>query len=570
MIKFDSPIIIIGAGRSGSTLLGHALNAHPDIIMIGETRLMTNSLWKDFHRWRAYATYSEDFILAHRARHAQKGDQSFGAAIFEALKSWKLTSPFVAYLGKITGSAATKEDHKKNDLKEDNMGIQEEWRAEEKKRLGAVILNTIVDVFALREREDKKYWGMQETWVGGDVKEVVDWSIYDYAYPEALWVHIIRNPFDYAKSAIVRNNIEFTPATIYNQLLVWERTIRKSRQRSNADRWVEIKYEDLVSNPQEHMRKILEKLGLTWSDSCLAPFTVYWGSTPKQVKLPEGEDFAAALKTRDSLRKCHQLMLELGYDPPQTGAVMGTVFTSKQAEVDAHGRIILKPPFLPDPNYPWRFDFFVHPELEIAQTIMSCADKNTPFEIELFENGIPLVREDTEGGVGRGPGVYSIWRTNLCFATKDGSDPNTNSRTYSITFNVTQCSKIETAVREPTGDRIRQTVAIMESSQVLEAYETSLDIKSEIIAKEDGFCYYYPLPELFAESNNMKDAERSVWMLKENGVYLPFPHSLHQSIRKTGMGRYSHWREFLYFSTSDNTDPRANGRKYVFVKPLKS
>ncbi len=40
------------------------------------------------------------------------------------------------------------------------------------------------------------------------------------------------------------------------------------------------------------------------------------------------------------------------------------------------------------------------------------------------------------------------------------------------------------------------------------------------------------------------------------------PHTLHQEIREVGLGRYSHWRGWLYFSTSDNTDPNANGRRY--------
>lgn len=39
-------------------------------------------------------------------------------------------------------------------------------------------------------------------------------------------------------------------------------------------------------------------------------------------------------------------------------------------------------------------------------------------------------------------------------------------------------------------------------------------------------------------------------------------HSVHESIRREGMGRYSYWRQSLWFSTSDNTDPRTNGRQY--------
>ena len=61
----------------------------------------------------------------------------------------------------------------------------------------------------------------------------------------------------------------------------------------------------------------------------------------------------------------------------------------------------------------------------------------------------------------------------------------------------------------------------------------------------------------------------------EDGVPLPLPHALHEEIRRLGAGRYSHWtfrggadrngtpyREVL-FSTTDNSDPTSNGRRYT-------
>jgi hypothetical protein len=51
--------------------------------------------------------------------------------------------------------------------------------------------------------------------------------------------------------------------------------------------------------------------------------------------------------------------------------------------------------------------------------------------------------------------------------------------------------------------------------------------------------------------------------LRENGLLLGAAHSAHQDIRSQGGGRFSHWYDYLYFSTSDGTDPRVNGRAYV-------
>jgi hypothetical protein len=49
----------------------------------------------------------------------------------------------------------------------------------------------------------------------------------------------------------------------------------------------------------------------------------------------------------------------------------------------------------------------------------------------------------------------------------------------------------------------------------------------------------------------------------EDGTALGPAHSLHDEIRSAGAGRYSHWNNDLFFSSSDGSDPRANGRRYV-------
>ncbi len=55
----------------------------------------------------------------------------------------------------------------------------------------------------------------------------------------------------------------------------------------------------------------------------------------------------------------------------------------------------------------------------------------------------------------------------------------------------------------------------------------------------------------------------------ENGMPLPGPgNALHDDIRQVGGGRYSFWHDCVYFATSDNSDPRTNGRHYeVYYLP---
>jgi hypothetical protein len=42
---------------------------------------------------------------------------------------------------------------------------------------------------------------------------------------------------------------------------------------------------------------------------------------------------------------------------------------------------------------------------------------------------------------------------------------------------------------------------------------------------------------------------------------------LPQTIKDGGDGRYGLWNESLYFSSSDNSDPHSNGRKYELAWP---
>src|SRR4051812_35657736 len=56
---------------------------------------------------------------------------------------------------------------------------------------------------------------------------------------------------------------------------------------------------------------------------------------------------------------------------------------------------------------------------------------------------------------------------------------------------------------------------------------------------------------------------RSDLRLFENGTQLGPAHATHADIAAQGGGRYSHWNDYLIFSTSDGSDPRENKRHYT-------
>ena len=53
----------------------------------------------------------------------------------------------------------------------------------------------------------------------------------------------------------------------------------------------------------------------------------------------------------------------------------------------------------------------------------------------------------------------------------------------------------------------------------------------------------------------------------QDGTLLNKPHAAHQEIRTLGEGRYSHWNKDLFFSASDNSDPRSAQHHYQVRYP---
>lgn len=107
-------------------------------------------------------------------------------------------------------------------------------------------------------------------------------------------------------------------------------------------------------------------------------------------------------------------------------------------------------------------------------------------------------------------------------------------------------------------------VTPLASSAVAEALRLDMGGITPWLAELGGRAYKYPLPLTPADSADTP--KQSPFLLIEDGVPLGPAHSEHEAIDKEGRGRYSHWQGWLIFSTSDNSDPRTNGRAYSIVR----
>jgi hypothetical protein len=90
---------------------------------------------------------------------------------------------------------------------------------------------------------------------------------------------------------------------------------------------------------------------------------------------------------------------------------------------------------------------------------------------------------------------------------------------------------------------------------------------STSMVAEKGCAYVAELPRLqhkrlYVRKSDMDGSFSSQTRLTEDGKRVGSHASHHDDIRKVGEGAYSHWGNTLYFSASDCSDPRKNGRTY--------
>lgn len=79
---------------------------------------------------------------------------------------------------------------------------------------------------------------------------------------------------------------------------------------------------------------------------------------------------------------------------------------------------------------------------------------------------------------------------------------------------------------------------------------------------EQGYCWIAGVPDsILSDRESYSKLE-----VLEDGKPLVAPHAAHDTIRSVGQGAYSHWGGVVYLSTSDNSDPSKNGRRYEVVE----
>jgi FkbM family methyltransferase len=118
-------------------------------------------------------------------------------------------------------------------------------------------------------------------------------------------------------------------------------------------------------------------------------------------------------------------------------------------------------------------------------------------------------------------------------------------------------------------EALTRHISSLEKALTMYAKKDQRGLKKFKLAKpfihEGGKSWSVYLKQFKHLADNQDNPHRSTLFLFENGELLRSGHSVHADILNIGDGRYSHWDEYLYFSTSDGSNPNINGYQYSIL-----
>jgi hypothetical protein len=388
MAAVSSPLILIGAGRSGSSLLVDLLGAHPGIFMLGEMAFAVGRLWDCL--WATPAALDVRARLQREALAAAAGLTD--AAVVERVRA-----------------------------------VERQERA----RTHALLRDTLDRLFGLSACP-RAYWGFKEIWL--DSESPHDLRLYDAVFPGAFYVHLVRHPFTFARSVADWNHRPFTLDELRRQLTGWVDHLQANRAAARTGRYLLLTYESLVAEPRRAVEPLLQRLNLPWDNVCLAALARSHVPSPGKSPYPRGASQVAA-----RVAGLERLMAEFGYRVPERTAEGPPGKTAAAGLVTPLGRghWRLNPPFQPDGPCGWVVPLGMASAFAALAPLADELEHMERSPLRLCEDGRPLgpahslhQRIRQEGG-----GLYSHWATGnvLLFSTPDNSDPNRNRRVYTVT-----------------------------------------------------------------------------------------------------------------------------------------
>ncbi|MBE0470372.1 MAG: sulfotransferase [Methyloprofundus sp.] len=224
----SSPIFIVGAPRSGTTLLQYMLRSHPNISLpTGES-----------HFFIPLLRNAESFGNLNEPKNIRK--------VLEAM--YKQSADFL--------------DTDIHGIKFDIEQLTTKFKQEGRNTITSII-SGLFEKNALGE--GKSRWGDKTPYYVLHMKTILE------MYPDAQFIHLIRDGRDCALSMFARKH-DFGVYNTFFAAKYWEIYVELGRQMGSelgSKIYHEIRYEDLLDTPQKTMQGVCEFLNEPYSDNLI-------------------------------------------------------------------------------------------------------------------------------------------------------------------------------------------------------------------------------------------------------------------------------------------------------------
>jgi hypothetical protein len=205
---------VVGVGRSGTTLLRLMLDAHPQLAVPPETGFVP-SLIEAASEDSATVESLAEVLVTHR----RWGD--FGLEIDE---------------------------------------LTERWRALPKLRPEPVV-RAFYELYADKQRKPR--WGDKTPGYSQHIRAI------SKVIPEARFIHLIRDGRDVTLSRTT--TLALKPTSVTKAAGRWKRRLKRARRQGRkVDHYLELRYEELASDPEGVLRRVCEFIELPWDPAMLA------------------------------------------------------------------------------------------------------------------------------------------------------------------------------------------------------------------------------------------------------------------------------------------------------------
>lgn len=203
---------VVGMGRSGTTLLRMMLDSHPEVAIPPETWFVPHVI-AAFEGGAPSPQRAVELLVAHSSW------EDFGLPTADVLDRLDQRAPLTA----------------------------------------AEVLRAFYEAYA--QRVGKPRWGDKTPPYALEMRAI------QRVLPEARFLHVIRDGRDVVTSSLEAGMLTNPPADLARW---WRRTVRSARRQGrHLEHYLEVRYEELVSQPESTLRAVCGFLDLAWEDAVL-------------------------------------------------------------------------------------------------------------------------------------------------------------------------------------------------------------------------------------------------------------------------------------------------------------